>query len=78
MKNHFNFVMRWGNQQIGPFGDKQLRADYDDHADAFTFEIVETVDQDKCESRQDALDALDKLFEDVCARYEGQEQYRRG
>lgn len=77
VKNHFHFIMRWGNDPIGPFGDAQLRADYQDHPDAFTFEIVETVDQDKCESRQDALDALDTLFETVCARYEGESQYTR-
>ena len=51
------------------FCDQQLHADYDDHADAFTFEIVDTVDQEKCESRQDSLEALDALYEKICQRY---------
>ena len=62
-------IMRWGNDPIGPFCDQQLHADYDDHADAFTFEIVDTVDQEKCESRQDSLEALDALYEKICQRY---------
>lgn len=78
VKNHFHFIMRWGNDPIGPFSDAQLHADYADHADAFTFEIVDTVDQDQCESRQDALDALDTLFEKICMQYEGACQYTRG
>lgn len=77
VKNHFFFVMRWGNSPIGPFSDPQLQADFADHPDDFTVEVVETVDLTKCESREEALQKLDDLEEAVRARFADAPQYEK-
>ena len=75
VKNHFFFVMRWGNSPIGPFSAPQLREDFADHPDDFTVEVVETVDLTKCADRGEALAHLDKLEERVRARFKDVPQY---
>lgn len=75
VKNHFFFIMRWGNDPIGPFSDPQLRADFADHPDDFTVEVVETVDLTKCQDRAEALSHLEALESIIRARFEGVPQY---
>lgn len=77
VKNNFSFTMRWGNSPIGPFSDTQLRADYAEQPDAFIVEVLETVDQSKCENKDQALLKLEGLDEKYTALYEDQEQYIR-
>lgn len=75
VNNHFRFAMRWGNDPHSPFSDAQLKQDYADHPDAFTFEILETVDQDKCESRAQAIEQLAQLYDLVQEQYASAAQY---
>ena len=72
----FRFVMGGaGAQPGGPFSDPQLYADYQDHPQAFVFEILESVDVIACATYEDAADQLKALLKEALPRYMSLPQY---
>lgn len=62
-QGRYRFFLSAGTVQPGgPFSDPQLFADFRDHPDAFSFEIVEQVDSEKFPTYNEASDELDRLI----------------
>jgi hypothetical protein len=72
----FRFLMGCGSAQpAGPFSDPRLYADYADHPDAFTFEVLERVDVERYATAEEAVDKLDALMKEALPRYADVAQY---
>jgi DNA-binding CsgD family transcriptional regulator len=72
----FRFLMGGpAAQPAGPFSDPALYADYRDHPDDFTFEVLESVDVAKCATYEEAADKLDALLKEALPRYADRARY---
>lgn len=76
-QNRFQFMMMSGRPtSAGPFSDPQMFADYQDHPDAFTFEVVAEVDLEKHLTYEEAAYALDKLYAEQAPLFPEEQRYR--
>ncbi len=72
----FRFLMSGGGAQPGgPFSDPELYRDYTDHPDAFTFEVLEAVEIEKCATYEEAADQLAALLKAAQGKYADWPQY---
>ncbi len=74
--NRLRFVAGGATPQpAGPFSDPQLYADYKDHPQAFTFEVLDAVDVTKCATYEEAAEQLADLEKAAKQKYADRMQY---